>query len=409
MTNKWPPYYTDSYTHSFTAQVIEKMEDHTIILDHTYFYPASGGQPHDTGIINGVAVMDVTIREADGAVLHWMEKKVMGNEATAVINWDRRFDHMQQHTGQHILSRAFIQTAVSETAVPETVSFHLSDDTVTIDLNVPQLSSRQIEEAERLANKIVFENRLITTRFVSLEEAKRLPLRKIPPARNGRLRLVDIESFDLNACGGTHVERTGSVGLIKIIKLERQARQVRIEFRCGYRALIDYKEKNTVLSDLSTALSTNYVDVPVSLEKLQTENKKNGRLLKKLKSDLLSYEADEMVKNGRLLGRCTLITHVFNDKDGNDLRTLGKQLCQHKNVIALLGSTAGDKTQLLFSRHVDADGDMKQLLRVAFQEIRGGGGGSCTFAQGGGEMAGKTAVKKALARAEEELRADKLP
>ncbi len=392
------PYYTNAYTHSFNAAIIEKVEGNGIILDHTYFYPTSGGQPHDTGTINGIAVVNVTIREEDEAVLHWTEEEVTESEATAVIDWNRRFDHMQQHTGQHILSQAFIQTAVAET-----VSFHLSDDTVTIDLSVPQLSSQQIEKAEQLANQIVFENRPITTRFVSLEEAKTLSLRKIPPTRDGRVRLVKIEAFDLNACGGTHVDHTGSVGLIKIIKSERQAGQVRIEFCCGHRALADYGIKNTILFDLSATLTTGYANLPASIEKLRAENKQNGRLLKKLKTDLLRYEADELVKNGRLLGNNTLITHVFDDKDGNDLRTLGKQLSQHKDTIALLGSVAGGKVQLLFSRHADADGDMNQLLRVAFQEIKGGGGGSPTLAQGGGGMMEKTAVEQAIARAVEGL------
>ncbi len=392
------PYYTDSYTTSFNARIVETTENNGIILDQTYFYPTSGGQPHDTGTINGIAVVDVTVREADGDIVHWMEDGVEGEEVTAVIHWPRRFDHMQQHTGQHILSQAFIQTVNAET-----VSFHLSDETVTIDLNAASLSRRQLAEAEKLANQIVFENRAISTRFVTLDEAKTLPLRKIPPVRDGRLRLVEIDSFDLNACGGTHVERTGSVGLIKIVKSERQAGQIRIEFRCGYRALADYDEKNRILSALSTTLTTGYKTVPASVEKLRAENKENGRLLKKLNIDLLRYEADEMVKNGRPLGSGTLITRVFEDKSGGDLRTLGIQLSKHDGVIALLGSIAGNKTQLLFSRHANAAGDMNQLLRAAFQKIRGGGGGSPTLAQGGGGKMEKTAVEQAIAHAIEQL------
>ncbi len=268
---------------------------------------------------------------------------------------------------------------------------------MTIDLNVAKVSPSQLEKVEQLANQIIFENHPISVRFVSLEEAQTLPLRKIPPTRDGRLRLVDIENFDLNACGGTHVDRTGGVGLIKIIKSERRAEQLRIEFCCGGRALADYGVKNTILFDLSTALTTGYTNIPASVEKLREENKGNGRLLKKLKTDLLRYEAEALLTEGKL------ITRVFDDKDANDLRTLGKQLSQHDGVIALLGSTAGGKVQLLFSRHADADGDMNQLLRVAFGEIRGGGGGSASLAQGGGPMVGKTAVEQAIACAAKEI------
>lgn len=388
-------YYTDAYTNTFTANITERVEENNkiaIILDQTYFYPTSGGQPHDTGTINGVAVVDVTVREADGAIVHWLAGAVDEGEITAVIDWQRRFDHMQQHTGQHILSQAFIQIGNAET-----VGFHLSPETVTIDLNVGKISPSQLEKVEQLANQIVFENRPINVRLVSLEEAHTLPLRKIPPTRDGRLRLVDIENFDLNACGGTHVDRTGGVGLIKIIKTERRNNQMRIEFCCGGRALADYGEKNALLLDLSVTLTTGYANVPDSVEKLREENKGNGRLLKKLRTDLLGYEAENLLKNA------PLITRVFEDKDADDLRTLGRHLTQHDGVITLLGSVADGKVQLLFSRHADAEGDMNQLLRVAFGEIRGGGGGSASLAQGGGPLVEKTAVEQAIACAAEKL------
>lgn len=388
-------YYTDAATSKFTANISERVEENgrfAIILDQTYFYPTSGGQPHDTGTINGAAVVDVTVRETDGAILHWLDGAVDDGTITAVIDWQRRFDHMQQHTGQHILSQAFIQIANAET-----VSFHLSPETVTIDLNVAQVNPSQLARVEQLANQIVFENRPIGVRFVTLAEARTLPLRKIPPTRDGRLRLVEIENFDLNACGGTHVERTGGVGLIKIIKSERRNEQVRIEFCCGGRALADYGTKNALLLDLSATLTTGYANIPDSVEKLREENKQNGRLLKKLRTDLLGYEAEQLLKNG------SLITHVFDDKDADDLRLLGRQLSQHDGIVALLGSTAGGKVQLLFSRHADAGGDMNQLLRVAFREISGGGGGSPILAQGGGPLVEKRAVEKAIACAAENI------
>ena len=256
-------YYQNAYTTRFEAKIVERVREEgqtAVILDQTYFYPTSGGQPFDTGTINNLPVTNVTIREKDEAVLHWLDtKELWQDEIVGQINWPRRFDHMQQHTGQHILSQSFIQIAQAET-----VGFHLSDNTLTIDLHTTKLSPTQIEETEYLANQIIWQNRPIHIRLVTQEQAKKLALRKLPPVRQGKLRLIEIDKFDLTACGGTHVQHTGEVGIIKIVKLERQNNQLRVEFCCGQRALHDYRLKNSISNQLSAELTTGMGEVIIA-------------------------------------------------------------------------------------------------------------------------------------------------
>ncbi|MEJ2753492.1 MAG: alanyl-tRNA editing protein, partial [Chloroflexota bacterium] len=195
-------YYTDSYTSEFPARVVETQQTEgafAVVLDRSYFYPTSGGQPNDTGTIDGIPVIDVQVRKEDGAILHMVESLPQSEEVTAAIDWRRRFDHMQQHTGQHILSQAFIQTHGAQT-----IGFHLSDETATIDLDVNKIDQEAINKAEDLANRVVWQNRPVVVRWATRQEAERLPLRKIPENGGEKLRLIDIVNFDLTACGGTH-------------------------------------------------------------------------------------------------------------------------------------------------------------------------------------------------------------
>jgi alanyl-tRNA synthetase len=210
-------YHSDAYTTDFDAELVETTSYNglpSVILDRTCFYPTSGGQPHDTGVLNGLPVVDVVLREADGAVMH-----VLGGPATldgprvsGQIDWSRRFDHMRHHTGQHILSQAFVQLAQADT-----VGFHLSPDSVTIDLNRTDIGPATLDAAEDLANQIMAEDRPVRAYFPSDEELVMLKLRKVPDVE-GAFRVVDIQDFDQNACGGTHVARTGEIGIIKVLR-----------------------------------------------------------------------------------------------------------------------------------------------------------------------------------------------
>ncbi len=399
-------YYSDSYTTRFKANIIERVEAngrHAVILDQTYFYPASGGQPHDTGRLNDTAVTNVAIREADGAILHWLGKgEIWFDAVVGEIDWTRRFDHMQQHTGQHILSQAFLQTAEAET-----IGFHLSDNSVAIDLNNPDLQPEQIERAEFLANQVVWQNRLIKVRWATAEQAQKLPLRKIPPAREGRLRLIEIDKFDLTACGGTHTAATGSVGQIKILKLERRRGKLRVAFACGQRALQDYRLKNSIVNNLTAQLTTGAPELLAAVTKMQAEAKENRRLIKRQQTVLLKMQAQALRDTAVKHGSVTLVNHVFRDDelDLGQLRALSSQITrQNSQTIALLG-IAGKKSFLMFNRSSDAPGEMNQLLKVAMQALGSdAGGGSAVTAQGGGPAAGLEKVRQAINRAEKLLR-----
>ena len=391
-------YYEDAYTTQFQAKVIEisvEEKRQGLILDETFFYPESGGQPSDFGTINGRSVAHISIREDDDVVVHWLSDAGgtfgVGDVVTAVIDWPRRFDHMQQHSGQHILSQAFIQVAEAET-----VSFHLSENNVTIDVDRTNLTEAEIIAVEHRANQVVWENRPITMRFVSLEEAKTLPIRKIPPTRNGRLRLIDITDYDLTACGGTHVSHTGSVGLIKLVKQEKRGEKTRIEFCCGGRALQDYAQKHTIVSDLTAELTTSQNEIVPSITKMRQENKDTQRTIKKQKEALIAGMAQNLFANGSQYGSVTLIKQTFDETEATDLRTLAAHLTQQNNTVVLLGQF-GKRTQLILSRSAETPGDMNQLLKVALAQLgNGGGGGNADFAQGGGPPHTREEVVAAL-------------
>ncbi|MCA9973892.1 MAG: alanyl-tRNA editing protein [Anaerolineales bacterium] len=397
-------YYHDAYTTHFTATAVSTLSTagrHGLILDETYFYPTSGGQPHDTGRLNGIPVVDVTLREDDDAIVHWLAAPLPPGPVTAEIDWPRRFDHMQQHTGQHILSQAFIRVADAPT-----LSFHLGDDSVTVDLDTAVLAPDQLTAAEALANQIIWENRPVQMRIVSRAEAQQLPLRKIPPTRDDSLRLIDIDGFDLTACGGTHVARTGAVGLLKLLKLERIRGSVRVVFACGRRALQDYAQKHAVLADLSAQLTTGIAEFPQTVQRLQDDLKAAQRTEKQLQTALLAHEAAQLSREAPRHGDVTLVTAVFDaDTDGRDaaqLRQLASQLTQQPRTVALLG-LAGAKSFLLFSRGADAPGDMNRLLQPALQQLGGRGGGTAVTAQGGGPAATTAQVHATLATVQTQI------
>ncbi len=399
MNNKL--YYTDAYTHQFQTNIINSVTENgrfALILDQTYFYPTSGGQPFDTGHINNIPVVDVTIRETDDVILHWIDgTPPEPGKAIAAIDWPRRFDHMQQHSGQHILSQSFIRAADAATE-----SFHLSENSVTIDLDAVELSPAQLSAAEQLANTIVWENRPIHVQMITLEEARQLPIRKIPPVTHEKLRIIAIEDFDMTACGGTHVAATGGVGLIKIVKVERRKGKIRVEFCCGGRALQDYHQKHAVTSELMNQFTTGLSDLVENIGKIQIENKQLQRTVKKQQVSLLNFTATQLRNNAANDGPLAIVAYV-HDGEASELRSLAQQLTAQPQTIALLGTT-GPKTHLLFARSEDAPGDMAQLLKNAFQELgTGSGGGKTNAAQGGGDPVTQSQLHEVLSNAKSRL------
>ena len=393
-------YYTDSYTTDFEANLIDTTTYNDLpaaVLDRSYFYPTSGGQPHDTGLLNGTRVVDVVLRESDGVVLHVLEDALAldGKLVSGQIDWGRRFDHMQHHTGQHILSAAFEKLADADT-----VGFHLSSDSVTIDLNKPDISPALLDAIEDLSNQIVADDRSVHAYFPSDEELGTLDLRKVPDVE-GKFRVVDIAGFDVNACGGTHVARTGEIELIKILRASRQGDTTRIEFRCGGRALLDYRQKHALLSQLSAELTTGYDQIPAALAKLREENKALRKDVHALHTIVLENEAELLWQAADRSSGYALIVQAFENRDVGEIRQLIQHLIAHPATVALCG-VAGDKAQLIVARSEDLAPDMVAVLKRGLS-VWGveRGGGRPTFAQGGGAAAAPEKVRAALTAAAE--------
>jgi alanyl-tRNA synthetase len=386
-------YYSDSYATSFQASPVERtsyLDAPAIVLDRSYFYPTSGGQPHDTGTLNGVPVRDVVVRESDGAVLHILDGEIDEPSLTGQIDWERRFDHMRHHTGQHILTQAFIRVASAET-----IGFHMSADSITIDLDRANLTAQQIDAAEDLANQIVAENRPVRAWYPAEDELVHLALRKVPEVA-GKLRIVAVEEFDVTACGGTHVARTGEIGIVKVLRVDKRGDAARVEFRCGTRALHDYRQKNALMNQLAAELTTGYWEVPAALQRLRDENKALRRDLRSLQGDLLAYEADRLWQAADRSDGYALVGEVFEDRDVSDVRQIAQHLIAHPATVAVCG-IAGEKAHLIAARSDDLPHDMVTVLKQGLGVWNiDRGGGRPSFAQGGGVAATRAEVESAL-------------
>lgn len=375
-------YYQDPYQISFVAHIVERMTwdgRPAVRLDQSAFYPTGGGQPCDAGWLDDVRVVDVVERESDGAVLHVLDGPLPAEEVQGRVDWRRRFDLMQQHTGQHILSAAFDQLDA------HTVGFHLSDEYATIDLDRAPLSAEELQAVEDRANRILFENRPVEARFVSDEEVRSLPLRK-PVTHPGPVRVVQIPEFDCSACGGTHVRATGEVGLIKITRTERRGEETRVEFLCGWRALRDYALKNALVMDLARQFTVGHRELGDTVQRLVEDLKETRRELHDARDALLDAESAELWRQAPPLGGVRVVQAHFPERSSDDLKHLAQRLVTHEGTVVLLGGggAAGQKGHFTFARSHDVDCPMGTLVRQACQVVGGGGGGRPDFAQGGG-------------------------
>src|SRR5258707_636580 len=283
-------YYSDSHLVELEARVLDVTERVSgwaaVLLNRTAFYPTGGGQPSDTGTLNGLRVVEC-IDDGEKGVLHVVQgaTPAVGAIVKGRIDWARRLDHMQQHTGQHILSQAFVTLFQAPTK-----SFRVLDQACEIDVDLGNPTSATIERAVELANNVIWEDRPITIRNVTAKEAAKLPLRK-DPAREGELRLIEIEGFDLTPCGGTHAYRTGEVGMIAVRSWERAKGLTRIEFVAGGRALADYRRANKSAREIATLFSTGRDDAPDQAARMIEENKQLHRLVRALEEISASVEA----------------------------------------------------------------------------------------------------------------------
>jgi alanyl-tRNA synthetase len=376
-------YYHDSFLYDFDARVLESVEREgrqAIVLDRTAFYPTSGGQVHDTGVLlaegRQVAVTEVADEE-DGRILHFAAEPIAaGSTVHGTVHSARRLDHVQQHTGQHVLSAAFIQLFNMPT-----VSFHMGEESCTIDLETPGFSADQARKVELLANQVIAEDRPVQIRFVPLEEARQLGLRKLPPKQTDELRLIDITGFDLTACGGTHVRATGQIGSILLRKIEKVKQGMRVEFVCGLRAVSTARRDFTTLTDAAAIYSSHIYDVPEQIRKSLGESKAAAKAQHKLLEELAELYAERL--QAQASGSPRIIIQVFPERDALFIKLLAQKLTatQH-GVVALFASGAGQPT-LVFAQSPGQKSNMGQLMKEAMAQLGGRGGGSVDLAQGG--------------------------
>jgi len=371
-------YYTDCYLREFEARVLRSEaapNGFTVYLDRTAFYPTSGGQPTDFGTIAGIQLLEA-VDEGD-EIAHILRQAPEAEGVSGKIDWARRFDHMQQHTGQHILSAAFERIGGYKT-----VSFHLGEESSSIDLDSDRLGSRQLEEAEDAANQVVFENRPVRISFQSAGEASRLDLRK-PTSREGEVRLVEVEGFDLSACGGTHVSRTGAVGLILMRKVERMKGLTRVEFVCGGRAHRQARRDFTVLSEAARLFSAALDTVPELIAKQSLELREGMRGREKLLERLAEYQARELWQAAPVADGRRVVRQVFPAEEWAQAKMLAHALAKLPSTVALLG-IKGQPTKLFFAQTPGGTSEMGSLLKQTLAKFGGKGGGGADFAQGGG-------------------------
>ncbi|HEV8339187.1 MAG TPA: DHHA1 domain-containing protein [bacterium] len=410
-------YWHDSYLREFTARVVSARPDEegngaVLELDRTAFYPTSGGQLHDTGTLDGFRVLEVFEEGGDeewglgerhgeagrGRVLHRVAETMRGgalidHPVTGRIDWERRFDHMQQHTGQHILSQA----AQRVLGAP-TLAVHLGADRCTVDLGLA-IEAPEAARLEDAANAAVLENRAVRVHAVDESEIERWGLRR-PPKTSGVIRVVEIEEFDRSACGGTHVRTTGEIGAIAITGWERYKGGTRLSFLCGWRALRDYRWKSRALTDLGRALSVGGPDVLDTVQRLATKESETSRRADALLTRLAAAEAE-------LRRRATALpavhVEVLAARPTDEVRALAEALTAGRGLVALLAADGG---RLIFARSEDLTLDVAALLRRVFEQFGGRGGGKPAFAQGtlATEASPRGALESARGWAEEALR-----
>lgn len=370
MTNKL--YYNSTYLTDWETRITETIEREDglyVILEETAFYPHGGGQPCDLGTIQYIPVLDV-ISEADH-VLHKLERLPDELAVTCQIDWNRRFDHMQQHSGQHLLSAICLDLCQFMT-----LSFHLGEDYCTIDIEAPELTTKQLHSIEWEVNRQIYRKHSILSYFVTGEEASQLKLVKQPKVMEN-IRIVEIKDVEYNACGGTHVSSTGEIGMIKLLKAEKQKGNTRIYFKCGYRALEEFNSSLQILGTLSSKFKTGKDEIIDRIEKWENEQKQLQAEITLLKEKNDDYIVQELLaqQEGKL------IAQVFEDKSLKDLQSLAKKLTAQTSVPVLLATSAEYK--VVFAQNGNAEISCGAFFKTHLGSYNGKGGGSDKLAQAG--------------------------
>ena len=412
-------YYSDSFLRTFTGAVTDVREvadsngKHIwqLALNRTAFYPTSGGQPFDTGQLSAVSLDGTALmvpveqveEDEQGAVWHFVRNPlVSGTFVEGQIDWKRRFDHMQQHTGQHLLSAVFWR----ELQAP-TISFHLGESTSTIDLASEQVTHQSLERVERIANEIIGEDRQVTTRDLPHGEAEAMlaagQLRKLPD-RQGTIRVIDIADYDKNACGGTHVRSTGQIGGLQVRAVERVSRGVRIEFVCGLRAVRAVRADLAILRETSALLSTRATELASTVGRLLTEGKANAKQCQKLREELAVFQGAKLAMEEPIESGLRLVVRAWRDRDRDYVRLLASRTAiAAPRTAVIFSANDSDPVRVFVARSSDLDFNCGQILREALAHVGLRGGGSADLAQGEvpaeQEVALRASISEAICKA----------
>jgi alanyl-tRNA synthetase len=392
-------FYEDSYVKEFKASILEKREEKgkkILVLDKTYFYPEGGGQPYDTGTIGGEKVINVY--EKEGVVYHVVEQFPQGDEVFCEIDWERRFDHMQQHTGQHLLSAILLKKYGADTE-----SFSIGQTSSHITVTKDAFTEEEIEEVEREVNGIIYQNITVKSYFADEKLLTELPLRKKPQVTQN-IRIVEIEGIDYSPCGGTHVKSTGEIGILKIKKWEKTNKGARLEFVCGFRALKDYQRKNRLVNYLTQALSEKEEMLKEHLERILEEYKEAKREIGILKEKLLKEEAESLIKRSEIYGGIRIVYKLFEGRDVEDIKMIGKLISAESKTVVILGNKRRDVGDIVIARSLDVDIAVNGFFKEVLRTFEGKGGGNVQFCQGGGSPSRlELAMDKALKFVIEEI------
>jgi alanyl-tRNA synthetase len=367
---------SDPALREFDAKLVELRalaEGQGVVLDKTLFYPEGGGQPSDRGTLNGFPV--TSVQEDGKTIVHVIRGSFQKNESVhGILDWARRFDHMQQHSGQHLLSQAFVRSIGAET-----MGFHLGSEDVTIDINAGELTDHDIQKTENEANRTVFEDRNVLIYEKNSDELELLPLRKRADL-TGRVRIVEIEDYDWSLCCGTHVERTGEIGPIKILRHEKYKGGTRVHFVCGFRAMRDHQAKTSLVKSVSQILTAGENDLLQVLGNWREDRKASEKRIQILLGQVAEAEAGKLMSGAELFGETKWVSAVFNDGNPEEIHALVRRLIRNRSVVTVIAAVQ-DRATVIFARSPDLDIDVRPMLEAACKTMTAKGGGNASWAQ----------------------------
>jgi len=374
-------YFDDSLCLKFQAEVTEIFTEKSgkvlAILPGTYFYPTSGGQDHDTGMIGDARVLDV-YKGIDNKIIHVLDREILPGVYPASIDEYRRRQNMQSHTAQHILSRAFELELNLET-LSANINF---ENPSTIDLDTDNILESDSDQVEKIANSLLFENRQVKSYYIDDKDIPGIPFRR-PPKVAGKVRVVEVDGFDYSACGGTHCPQTGMVGLIKIIKIETQNRKIRVHFVAGTQALNVFQSVYQTVKIISGMMETGMTDLTLSVQRKMEILKQLRFELDAYKNKFLSIEATQLLESSCTVENLRLITKMYSDKSPEELRKLVSMIRLENGLLVVLAGLDGMKLSLVVGCSQDIHLDASKILNLHLEKYNGRGGGDQKLAQGG--------------------------